>query len=141
MCPYKSNIMETKLRWGLLASGRIANAFAKGVLASRTGKLVAVGSRSQEKADEFAAQYDIPNCHGSYEALLADPEVDAVYISTPHPGHAEWAIKAAEAGNHILCVKPITMNAGEAMAVVEAARQNDVFLMEAFMYRCHPQTE
>ena len=133
--------METKLKWGLLASGRIANAFAKGVLASQNGQLVAVGSRSQEKADEFAKQYDIPNRHGSYEALLADPEVDAVYISTPHPGHAEWAIKAAEAGKHILCEKPITMNASQAMAVIEAARQNDVFLMEAFMYRCHPQTE
>lgn len=133
--------METKLKWGLLASGRIANAFAKGVLASESGQLVAVGSRSQEKADEFADKYDIPNRHGSYEALLADPDVDAVYISTPHPGHAEWAIKAAEAGKHILCEKPITMNASQTMAVIEAARQNDVFLMEAFMYRCHPQTE
>lgn len=74
--------METKLKWGLLASGRIANAFAKGVLASNSGQLVAVGSRSQEKADEFANQYDIPNLHGSYEALLADPEVQAVYISS-----------------------------------------------------------
>ena len=133
--------METKLKWGLLASGNIANAFAKGVLASQNGQLVAVGSRSQDKADKFADKYDIPNRHGSYEALLADPQVQAVYISTPHPGHAEWAIKAAEAGKHILCEKPLTMNASQTMAVIEAARQNDVFLMEAFMYRCHPQTE
>ena len=72
--------------------------------------------------------------------LLADKEVQAIYISTPHPMHAEWAIKAAEAGKHVLCEKPIALNAAEAMAIIEAARQNDVFLMEAFMYRCHPQT-
>ncbi len=103
--------------------------------------LVAVASRSQATADAFGAEFDIPHRHGSYEALLADPEVDAVYISTPHPLHAEWAIKAAEAGKHILCEKPLTLNHAQAMAVIEAARDNDVFLMEAFMYRCHPQTQ
>src|SRR5581483_2703297 len=79
--------------------------------------------------------------HGTYEELLANPEVDVVYISTPHPMHAEWAIKAAEAGKHVLCEKPLTLNHAEAVAVIDAARANDVFLMEAFMYRCHPQTE
>ena len=73
-------------------------------------------------------------------ALLADPEVEAVYISPPHPWHAHWAIRAAQAGKHILCEKPLTMNAVEAAAVIDAARKAGVFLMEAFMYRCHPQT-
>ena len=99
-----------------------------------------MGSRSQEKADAFGEEFGLPNRHGSYEALLADPAVEAVYVATPHPMHAEWAIKAAEAGKHVLCEKPIGLNHAEAMAIVEAAARHDVFLMEAFMYRCHPQT-
>ena len=129
-----------KLQWGIIGAGRIAGAFAKGVAASRSGTLVAVGSRAQASAEAFGREYGVPRRHASYEALLADPEVQAVYIATPHPMHAEWAIKAAEAGKHILCEKPITLNLAEATAVVEAAWRHDVFLMEAFMYRCHPQT-
>jgi len=132
--------MNRKLNWGLLCTGSIAKKFALGVAHSRTGQMVAVGSRSQAKADAFAKELGISRRHGSYEALLADPEVDAVYISTPHPMHAEWAIKAAEAGKHILCEKPLVMNYAEAAAVVAAARRHDVFLMEAFMYRVAPQT-
>ena len=78
-------------------------------------------------------------CYGSYEEVLANQNVQAVYIAIPHPFHAEWAIKAAEAGKHILCEKPLALNHAEAMAVVEAATRQDVFLMEAYMYRCHPQ--
>jgi predicted dehydrogenase/aryl-alcohol dehydrogenase-like predicted oxidoreductase len=130
----------SKLRWGLLAAGNIAKAFANGVKHSQTGELVAVGSRTQASANKFADEFGIPNRHGSYEALLADLQVDAVYISTPHPHHAEWIIKAAEAKKHILCEKPLTLNYPQAMAAIEAALRNDVFLMEAFMYRCHPQT-
>jgi aryl-alcohol dehydrogenase-like predicted oxidoreductase/predicted dehydrogenase len=88
----------------------------------------------------FAAELGSGRPHGKYEALLADPGVQAVYIAVPHPAHAEWAIKAAEAGKHVLCEKPLALNHAEAMAVIQAARDNDVFLMEAFMYRCHPQT-
>lgn len=132
--------MTDKLGWGILAAGNIAKAFAKGVAKSRTGRLVAVGSRSLDKAQAFAKEFSVARAHGSYEALLADPDVQAVYIATPHPMHAEWAIKAAEAGKHILCEKPIGINHAQAMAIVEAARVNKVFLMEAFMYRCHPQT-
>ena len=106
----------------------------------KLGRLVAVGSRSKDTAEAFGSQFGVARRHGSYEALLADPEVQAVYIATPHPMHAEWAIKAAEAGKHILCEKPLALNYPEAMAVIEAARRHDVFLMEAFMYRCHPQT-
>src|SRR5437773_937364 len=124
--------MSTKLKWGLLGTGAIARKFAKGLLESKTGALVAIGSRSEHSARKFAEDFPAA-CHGSYEALLADPNVEVVYISTPHPMHAEWAIKAAAAGKHILCEKPLTMNHAEALAVVEAARRHDVFLMEAFM--------
>ena len=129
-----------KLRWGLLAAGNIAKTFAQGVQHSQAGELIAVGSRTKASAETFADSFNIPHRHGSYEALLADKDVDAVYISTPHPHHAEWIIKAAEAGKHILCEKPLTLNYPQAMTAIEAARDNDVFLMEAFMYRCHPQT-
>ncbi len=132
--------MSDRIQWGLLAAGNIARAFADGVMHSKRGALLAVGSRSREKADTFGKQFGIPRCYGSYEALLADPDIDAVYISTPHPMHAEWAIKTAEAGKHILCEKPMTLNHAEAMAVIEAVQRHDVFFMEAFMYRCHPQT-
>lgn len=137
----KKDAMSDKLSWGILATGNIAHTFAKGVAHSKTGEVLAVGSRSLEKAEKFAEEFGIPRCYGSYESLLEDKDVQAVYISTPHPMHAEWAIKASEAGKHILCEKPLTMNHAEAMAVIEAARRNNVFLMEAFMYRCHPQTK
>jgi predicted dehydrogenase len=130
----------TSLAWGILNTGSIANTFAQGLAQSRTGKLVAVGSRQLASATEFAAKYDRVKAHGSYDALLADPDVQAVYISTPHPLHAEWCVKAARAGKHILCEKPLTLNHAEAMVVAAEARANGVFLMEAFMYRCHPQT-
>jgi len=132
--------MTKKLAWGILGTGSIAHALARGVLASKTGELLAVGSRAQESAEKFGDEFGIPKRYGSYEALLADPGVQAVYVCTPHPMHAEWAIKAAEAEKHILCEKPIGINYPQAMAMVEAARENNVFLMEAFMYRCHPQT-
>jgi len=133
--------MTDKLRWGILSTGRISGVFAKGLAESSSGQLVAVASRTQEAADKFGDEYNVPHRHDSYDALLANPEVQAVYISTPHPMHAQWAVRAAQAGKHILCEKPLTMNYWSTMAVVEAARQNDVFLMEAFMYRCHPQTQ
>ncbi|EFH82207.1 aldo/keto reductase [Ktedonobacter racemifer] len=133
--------MSSKLAWGILGTGRIAGVFAKGLANSETGTLVAVGSRSQEAADAFGAQWSVERCYGSYEELLADEQVQAVYIATPHPQHAQWAIRAAEAGKHILCEKPIALNHAEAMAIVEAAQRHQVFLMEAFMYRCHPQTQ
>ena len=132
--------MAAKLSWGLLAAGRIAGTFAGGLAHSKTGRALAVGSRSKEKAEKFGDEFDVPRRYGSYEELLADADVQAVYVATPHPMHAEWAIKSAEAGKHILCEKPLTINRAEAMAVIEAARQHDVFLMEAFMYRCHQQT-
>jgi len=132
--------MADTLNWGILATGGIANTFAKGLADSRTGRLVAVGSRTRESAERFGDRHAVPHRHASYEALLAVPDVQAVYICPPHPLHAEWAIKAADAGKHVLCEKPLTINYPTAMAVAEAAHRNGVFLMEAFMYRCHPQT-
>ncbi|MFH1499771.1 MAG: aldo/keto reductase [Verrucomicrobiota bacterium] len=134
------NPASTPLRWGILSTGRIAAVFARGVAASQSGRVVAVGSRSLESAQTFAAAHGIVRAHGDYEALLADPEVEAVYIGTPHPQHAEWVVRAAEAGKHILCEKPMGLNHAEAMVMVQAAREHGVVLMEAFMYRCHPQT-
>ena len=127
------------LRWGIIGTGAIAGAFAAGLAESRTGRLRAVASRNRASADAFADRFDAPNRHGAYADLLADPEVDAVYIATPHPFHAEWAILAAEAGKHVLGEKPLGINHAEAMAVVEAALRHDVFLLEGYMYRCHPQ--
>ncbi len=109
-----------RLRWGILGTGNIATVFAKGLADSKTGALVAVGSRSTASAEAFGKAFGILQCHGSYEALLADPAVQAVYISMPHPLHAEWAIRAAEAGKHVLCEKPLGMNHAEATAIVEA---------------------
>lgn len=131
---------NSTFRWGILGAGRIAGTFAKGLRDSKTGTLVAIGSRSQESADKFGGEYGVEKRYASYEALLADPDIDAVYIATPHPLHAKLAVATAEAKKHVLCEKPLTLNHGEAMAVVEAARENGVQLLEAFMYRCHPQT-
>lgn len=132
--------MAKILKWGIIGTGAIARTFAKSLAVSKTGKLVAVASRSQETADKFSGEFKLGKSFGKYQELLDDAEVEAVYISTPHPFHAEWAIKAADAGKHILCEKPIGLNYPEAMAIIDSARRNDVFLMEAFMYRCHPQT-
>ncbi len=126
------------LAWGILGTGRIAREFASALAHSATGRLVAVASRSSVApgGPEFSgAQF-----HHGYDALLADPRVQAVYIAVPHPAHAQWSIRAAEAAKHILCEKPIGMNTAEAGAIIAAARRAGVFLMEAFMYRGHPQT-
>ena len=137
----RGGVFGRPLRWGLLAAGRIADEFADGIRNSETGELRAVATRDLARAEAFAAKHQIPVCYGSYDELLEDSSVDIVYISTPHVYHAEWAIKAANAGKHILVEKPIAMSHAQAEAVFEAARQNDVFVMEAYMYRIHPQIE
>ena len=133
--------MTSSLRWGILSTGTIARRLAKAIQTTDAASLQAVASRDQAKADAFAAEWGAASAYGDYQALLNDRQVEAVYIATPHPQHAEWAVKAARAGKHILCEKPITMNAAEAEVVIRAARENNVFLLEAFMYRCHPQTQ
>jgi predicted dehydrogenase len=131
---------SSKLRWGIVSTGVIAGTLARALAKSRTSELVAVASRTSESAARFAREFAVPRAHGSYEALLDDPDVDVVYIATPHPSHAEWAIAAARAKKHVLCEKPLAMNQAEVSRMIRAAREHDVFLMEAFMYRCHPQT-
>ncbi len=128
------------LAWGVIGLGAIARKFSAALAYSDTGRLVAVGSRNRDSAEKFGADFPGVRKHGSYEALLADPDVQAVYIATPHPLHAEWVIKCAEAGKHILCEKPAAMNFHEATAMIQAVRKHRVFFMEAFMYRFHPQT-
>lgn len=132
--------MNKKVSWGILGTGTIAKKFASELPHSQNGALVAVGSRSEESADRFVKSFPGIRSHASYAGLLEDPEVDAIYLATPHPQHAEWAIAAAEAGKHILCEKPLAMTAPDAMVVIESARRHGVTLMEAFMYRCHPRT-
>ena len=129
-------------RWGILATGNIAHKLARAVVASDTSELTAVGSRTQVAADAFAKQYELPpgGSHGTYDALLETDNVDVIYVSTPHPMHAEWTIKALEAGKGVLCEKPMGVNHPEVMAMVETAAFHKRFLMEAFMYRTHPQT-
>jgi predicted dehydrogenase/aryl-alcohol dehydrogenase-like predicted oxidoreductase len=127
------------IRWGIIGPGTIARTFADGIAHSKTGKLVAIGTRNPDKpglADGFAGARIV---HG-YEALLADPQVDAVYIATPHTGHAEWAIKAVRAGKHVLVEKPIGLSAYDADAIFHEAKKAGVFAGEAYMYRLHPQT-
>ncbi len=131
-----------KLRWGILATGGISHAVAKALAEAETGELYAIGSRSQASADAWGIKegYPVQKRYGQYEDLLADPAVDAVYISTPNHAHAVWTVRAAEAGKHILCEKPFATNYAEAMVMVEACRRHQVFLLEAFMWRCHPGT-
>src|SRR5688500_11722119 len=135
--------MNEKLGWGIVGTGNIAKAFAKGVQTSQSGRLAAVGSRTHDSADRFGAAFGIDPAHrhDGYAALFRDDAVEAVYIATPHPTHAELAIQAARAKKHVLVEKPIGLNAAEAMAIIEAAIAHDVFLMEAFMYRCHPYVQ
>ncbi len=128
------------LRWGIIGTGAIAKTFARALAASTCGELVAIGSRSQASADSFGDEFNAQHRHATYESLLENAEVQAVYISTPHPLHAQNTIAAARAGKHILCEKPLAMNLSQAQVMVEACENAGVVLMEAFMYRCHPQT-
>lgn len=128
------------VRWGILGTGKIARVVARALAGSRTGDLVAVGSRSPERSTAFADEFALSGSHDVYERVIEDPTVEVVYVATNHPDHREWATRAADAGKHLLCEKPLAVHRGDAEAIVEAARRNDVFLLEAFAYRCHPQT-
>ena len=126
--------------WGILGTGKIARVVAEALAGSETGELVAVGSRSPERSRAFADAFSMRGSHDGYERVLEDPDVEVVYVATNHPDHREWATAAADAGKHLLCEKPLAVHRADAEAIVEAARRNDVFLLEAFAYRCHPQT-
>lgn len=128
------------LRWGILGTGGIARKFAEGLqqVADRC-PVVAVGSRSPDSARAFAATVSGCRAHGSYQALLDDPTVEVVYVALLNHQHAEWCIKAAQAGKHVLCEKPAAMTAAELEDVLGAVRKAGTFFMEGFLYRCHPR--
>jgi predicted dehydrogenase len=130
--------MEKTIRWGILGLGKIAHSFTKDLLLVEGAKLAAVASRSADKAATFAKEYNVPLALGSYEALFESDAVDVIYIATPHTSHAEWSIKAMEHGKHVLCEKPLGVNAAEVRQMVECANKNGVFLMEALWSRFNP---
>src|SRR6516162_463406 len=129
-----------QLRWGILGVAKINNRLLPGFRGARNADLVAIASRSPEKAAAAAKAANIPVSHGSYEALLADRNVDAVYIPLPNTLHAEWTRKAADAGKHVLCEKPLAPTAAEADAVVKYCRSKTVKLMDGFMWPHHART-
>ncbi|HWQ13077.1 MAG TPA: Gfo/Idh/MocA family oxidoreductase [Roseiflexaceae bacterium] len=128
----------TPTRWGIIGTGRIAGVFAEGLRELPDAQLVAVGSRAQESAEAFGARHGASRRYASYEAVAADPEVDAVYIATPHSAHAENTIMCLEAGKAVLCEKPFAINARQAARMVAVARERRVFLMEAMWTRFLP---
>ena len=128
------------LNWGLLSTARINRALIPPLLASKRSHLLAVGSRSQETANAYAKEKKIARAYGSYEALLADPDIDVIYNPLTNQLHAEWTIKAVEAGKHVLCEKPLALTVDEVDAVKAAAQKHGRIVMEAFMYRHHAQT-
>ena len=131
-----------KLRWGILSTANIGRAeVIPAIQSSKNGYVAAVASRDAQKSADFASKLGIPGSYGSYEALLADPDIDAVYIPLPNSLHYEWTIKAAQAGKHILCEKPLALTAVQCLEMEVAAKECGVLLMEAFMYRFHPRTE
>lgn len=131
-----------RIRWGIISTANIGRAaVVPAIHASRNGVVTTIGSRNADTAKSFAAKAKIPVFHGSYQAVIDDSQVDAVYLPLPNHLHREWTIKAAERGKHILCEKPLALSAAEAREMDAAARANGVTLMEAFMYRFHPRTE
>ncbi len=131
----------TKVRWGLLSTANINKRLIPAIRASARGELVAVASRRQAAADAYAAEWGIPRAFGSYGAMLASGEVDAVYIGLPNHLHADWTVRALEHGVHVLCEKPFALTLADVDRMADAARDNGRVLAEAFMYRHHPQTK
>jgi predicted dehydrogenase len=129
------------LRLGILSTARIAERIVRGATAAETVELVAVGSRDRDRAEAYAAEHGIPRAHGSYEDLLADDEVDAVYNPLPNALHVPWSVRALEAGKHVLCEKPLARDPAHVDAAFDAAERAGRLLMEAFMWRFHPATE
>ena len=134
--------MSHKVRWGILSTANIGRGrVIPAIKESSNGEVVAVASRDLDKARQFAAENDIPTAHGSYEELIANPEIDAIYNPLPNHLHAEWSIRCAEAVKPVLCEKPLASDAAEAQQMVDAFKSRRVLFAEAFMYRFHPQTQ
>jgi D-xylose 1-dehydrogenase (NADP+, D-xylono-1,5-lactone-forming) len=133
-------MIDKVLNWGLLSTANINRALIPPLRASQRNRLVAVASRTKASADQYAREWKIPQAHGSYEELLADPEIDVIYNPLPNHLHAEWTIRAVEAGKHVLCEKPLALRVEDVDAVKAAAQKHVRVVAEAFMYRHHPQT-
>ena len=130
-----------KIKWGIIGPGNIANNFADGLKDSYSGQLVSIASKNEDRRKTFGDKYDIhPDFRfDNYDDIINSEHIDAIYISTPHTLHAEWTIKAAGKGKHVLCEKPGAVNLNEGKKIIEAVKEAGVFYMEGFMYRCHPQ--
>ncbi|NJC69268.1 Gfo/Idh/MocA family oxidoreductase [Planosporangium thailandense] len=130
--------MTDPIRWGILATGAIARSFVADLSLVPDAEVLAVGSRSQDAADRFAAAHGIPRAYGSWAELAADPDLDVIYVATPHAAHHEASLTCLRAGKAVLCEKPLTLTLAQAEELVEAARTGGVFLMEAMWMRCFP---
>jgi xylose dehydrogenase (NAD/NADP) len=133
--------VANRVKWGIISTADINSKVIPGAHASPKVDLVAVASRDQARADEYAKTWEIERAYGSYEALLADPDIEAVYISLPNTMHCDWSIKALEAGKHVLCEKPLSRHTDEVEAAFDAGDRAGLLLSEAFMYRHNPQTK
>ena len=128
------------VQWGLLSTARINDKFLEGVAQSRESAVLAVASRDRDRGERYASERGIERAYDSYEALLADPDIDAVYISLPNSLHLEWTGRALQAGKHVLCEKPLSRREADVRAAFDLAERHERLLMEAFMWRHHPQT-
>lgn len=126
------------IRWGILGCGKIAHLFAQDLLLLEGHQLMACGSRSEGKASAFASKYKAVKSYGQYEALIADEDIDIIYIATPHDSHYSWAVQALEAGRHVLCEKPLAVNSRQVSAMIAVSQASGQFLMEAFWSRFNP---
>jgi xylose dehydrogenase (NAD/NADP) len=129
---------QATLKWGLLSTARINRRLIPAIREAERVELVAVASRDGARAEAYAAEWDIPRAHEGYEALLEDPEIDVIYISFPNNLHTEWTVKAAQAGKHVLCEKPLALTVDECDHIIAAAKSAGVVVVEAFMYLHHP---
>ena len=132
--------VKLPVRWGILSTANIATKVAKAIHLAANAELVAVASRTEARAATWAEEHNVAAAYGTYDALLADDSLDAIYIPLPPSLHAEWTIKAAEHGKHVLCEKPLAANAAEAIAMADACRQNSVQLMDGVMWVHHDRT-
>jgi predicted dehydrogenase len=130
--------MSTHLNWGLLSTARINDRLIPAIRAAERAELVAVASRSRTRAADYAAEWDIPRAHGSYQTLLDDPDVDVIYVPLPNSLHADWTVRAIEAGKHVLCEKPLTLTVADCDRIIAAADAASVVAMEAIMVLYHP---
>ena len=133
--------MGRTLRWGVLGTARVVRKTIPALQETRNGEVVGIASRSAEKAREYADKHGIPEAFGSYEALLASPDIDAVYITLPNALHLEWILKSLDAGKHVLCEKPLAMSAAECEEIARRADETGLKVLEGFMYRFHPRFE